>query len=184
MSDGVEQARPTYAVPPEVWHKAKIAGTVGIVLGVVIIVVAVVAVTAGNADGTIAVAGLLFGLVLAAIGGTALAGAGRVAGLKYALTVLPEALIVDWAGYSTVMRWDDLEYGRLIHQGAGTVYLNVRPRIEFSVPGRSGLRRPALPQADRQHPGELRAFVLSMLDARMSEALAEIKKHLPVRQDG
>jgi hypothetical protein len=182
MSDGVEQARPTYAVPPEVWHKAKIAGTVGIVLGAVLVVVGAVSLGTGNA-GAGKVALLIAGLLLAGIGATALAGARKVAGLTYGLTILPEALIVDWAGYSTVMRWDDLEYGRVVPEGARTVYLNVRPRTQFTVPGRVGMRRPALPQPDPRNPGELRAFVLSMLDARMAEARADIAKHLPLRQD-
>src|SRR5689334_7552772 len=98
MSDAPEPTHLSYPVPAEVWRKTRLAGAAGIALGLVIAVLAVV--LAGNADGSIALAGLLFGLVLIAIGGTALVGAGRVAKLKYALTVLPEALIVDWAGYS------------------------------------------------------------------------------------
>jgi hypothetical protein len=183
MSDGVEQTRPTYAVPAEVWNKAKIAGTVGIALGVALVVAGAVSIGARRAGpGEVAV--LCAGVLLAAIGITARAGARKVAGLPYGLTVLPEALIVDWAGYQTVMRWDDLEYGRVIAEGARTVYLNVRPRIEFSVPGRAGGRRPALPQPDRGHPGELRAFVVSMLDAQMGEALDAVGQHLPMRQGG
>lgn len=182
MSDNVERTRPTYAVPPEVWHKAKIAGWVGIALGVILIVVGAISLGAGNTGG-LQFASLLVGLMIAGIGATALAGARKVAGVPYGLTVRPEALIVDWAGYTTVMRWDDLEYGRVIPEGARTVYLNVRPRTQFSVPGRVGMRRPALPQPDPGNPGELRAFVLSMLDGQMEEAQRAIGQHLPLRQE-
>lgn len=184
MSDAPEPTHLSYPVPAEVWRKTRLAGAAGIGLGLVIVVIAVIAAGAENADGTVALAGLLFGLLVAAIGGTALVGSGRVAALKYELTVVPEALIVGWAGYSTVMRWDDLEYARFVSRGPATVYLNVRPRTGFSIPPRTAGRRPALPQPSGEHPGELRAFVLSMLGASMGDAMAEIRKHLPLEEGG
>jgi hypothetical protein len=186
MSDGFDHAGTTYAVPPEVWHKAQKAGTVGLVLGVLVLAGSLVGYSAGGSgDGrTIALAGMVVGFLVAAYGAAAVVGSVRARRVGFALTVAPAGLVIDSGGSRTTIAWADIEHAETVVEGTNRLALEIRPTADARIafPPRVGSRKPAMPQPCRAHPGNVRVFSLTLLGPRLAECLNDVEQYVPVRE--
>lgn len=183
MSDGSDHAGNAYEVPPEVWHRAKVAVIVLLVVGIVVLVGSGLGFSAGADARPIALAGVVVGLLLTAYGVIGLLGSARIRRMRFALTVGPSGLVVDAAGATTAIAWGDVEYAESVAEGPHRRTLEIRPRpgAQIAFPPRIGLRERPMPQPCSTHRGNVRVFSLTMLGPRAAECLSDVEGYVPVR---
>lgn len=186
MSERMDDSGTTYAVPPEFWHKAKIAGSVVALVAAFVAIGCAVGIAVAD-GGARTGAEIGFGTAgFVAIYAAALAySARRATFLPFALTVGADALTVDWGGRTCRLPWTEFEYATTTAEPGNKLLLELRPRpgAALELPRREPFRAAPMPRPSRIHPGSLRVFDLTLLGPRLAECLNDIEQHLPVHDD-
>ncbi|HZE49542.1 MAG TPA: hypothetical protein VE074_08245 [Jatrophihabitantaceae bacterium] len=175
MPNGREESSRSYAVSAnyqESWvRKARIC----LLIAAVLIVLGVVGVAAG-AVGAGLVA-LLVGVVVGGMGLLIRRGIASTRRYGYALAVASDQLTVTWRDQVTELPWADLDRGLVVTNGPlmRTLEVTPRPGVRYVLP------RNARPRRSKQRPDNLDVFILSILDEKQAECLADISEHLPVQ---
>src|SRR5882757_6130234 len=166
VPNGREESSRSYAVSAnyqESWvRKARIC----LLIAAVLIVLGVVGVAAGAV-----------GVVVGSMGLLIRRGIASTRRYGYALAVASDQLTVTWRDQVTELPWADLDRGLVVTNGPlmRTLEVTPRPGVRYVLP------RNARPRRSKQRPDNLDVFILSILDEKQAECLADISEHLPVQ---
>src|SRR5882757_8010143 len=175
VPNGREESSRSYAVSAnyqESWvRKARIC----LLIAAVLIVLGGAGVAAGAVGaGLVAV---LLGVVVGGMGLLIRRGIASTRRYGYALAVASDQLTVTWRDQVTELPWADLDRGLVVTNGPlmRTLEVTPRPGVRYVLP------RNARPRPSKQRPDNLDVFILSILDEKQAECLADISEHLPVQ---